>query len=185
MNRKLKLSELNRKSIEDFKASEKTPVVVVLDNIRSHHNVGSIFRTADAFAFEGIYLCGYTPVPPHREIHKTALGATDSVTWKHFATTGEAVEELKNNGFTIISIEQTEKKIMLNEFKKEVSKKYALVFGNEVEGVEQSVIEASDHVIEIPQTGTKHSLNISICAGIVMWEFFRISEIGNQKSETI
>jgi 23S rRNA (guanosine2251-2'-O)-methyltransferase len=173
MNRKLKLSELNRKSIEEFKAGEKAPVIVVLDNIRSHHNVGSIFRTADAFGFEGVYLCGYTPIPPHREIHKTALGATDSVMWKHFTTTNEAVEELKKNGFTILSIEQTENSVSLEKFEAETTKKYALIFGNEVSGVEQDIIDLSDAVIEIPQVGTKHSLNISICAGIVMWEFFR------------
>jgi 23S rRNA (guanosine2251-2'-O)-methyltransferase len=171
MNRKLKLSELNRKSVEEFKASPKKQVIVVLDNIRSHHNVGSIFRTADAFAFEAVYLCGYTPVPPHREIHKTALGATDSVNWKKFETTLSAIDELKKNDFTILCIEQTEDKIMLDQFKKDPSKKYALVFGNEVEGVEQQVIDACEAVIEIPQQGTKHSLNISICAGIVMWEF--------------
>ncbi|HLP10636.1 MAG TPA: RNA methyltransferase [Flavobacteriales bacterium] len=173
MNRKLKLSELNRLSVEAFKAAEKCPVIVVLDNIRSHHNVGSIFRTADAFAFEAIYLCGYTPVPPHREIHKTALGATESVNWKKFETTLDAVNELKQQGYSVICIEQTEHKIMLDKFKKDSTKKYALVFGNEVEGVEQEVINASDAVVEIPQFGTKHSLNISICAGIVMWEFYK------------
>ncbi|HYG51395.1 MAG TPA: RNA methyltransferase [Flavobacteriales bacterium] len=173
MNRKLKLSELNRRSVEEFRALPKQPVIVVLDNIRSHHNVGSIFRTADAFAFEAVYLCGYTPAPPHREIHKTALGATESVSWKKFDTTVDAVQELKKNGYAIISIEQTENKIMLDAFKKDPGKKYALVFGNEVEGVEQAVVDASDTVIELPQLGTKHSLNISICAGIVMWEFFK------------
>jgi len=173
MNRKLKLSELNRKSVEDFKASVKTPVIVVLDNIRSHHNVGSIFRTADAFGFEGVYLCLYTRVAHHREIHKTALGATESVMWKHFASTNEAVVDLKNSGFTVLSIEQTENSIPLEKYEKSSTKKYALVLGNEVSGVEQDIIDLSDDVIEIPQVGTKHSLNISICAGIVMWEFFK------------
>ncbi len=173
MNRKLKLSELNRKSIEEFKAVQKLPVIVVLDNIRSHHNVGSIFRTADAFAFEAIYLCGYTPIPPHREIHKTALGATDSVAWKNFKSTKDAVDELKINGYEILSIEQTSNSISLEKFEISVKNKYAIVFGNEVSGVEQEIIDLSDMVIEIPQIGTKHSLNISICAGITMWQFFK------------
>lgn len=175
MNRKLKLSELNRKTVEEFKAVSKIPVVVVLDNIRSHHNVGSIFRTADAFGFEAIYLCGYTPVPPHREIHKTALGATDSVNWKHIQYTADAVAQLKQNGYEVVSIEQTEKTVSLDKFAPQKNKKYALVFGNEVGGVEQEVIDLCDAVIEIPQVGTKHSLNISVCAGMVMWEFFRNS----------
>lgn len=173
MNRKLKLNELNRKSIDEFKSAEKTPVIIVLDNIRSHHNVGSIFRTADAFAIEAIYLCGYTPVPPHREIHKTALGATDSVTWNYFATTEDAILHLKENGVHLMAIEQTERTIPLNEFKKEKNKKYALIFGNEVGGVEQEIIDQCQDVIEIPQIGTKHSLNISVCAGVLMWEFFK------------
>lgn len=172
-NRKLKLAELNRKSVEEFKQTEKIPVVVVLDNIRSHHNVGSIFRTADAFGLEAIYLCGYTPVPPHREIHKTALGATDAVNWKHFNTTTEAAEALKKEGFTLLSVEQTENKIELNKYPIVKGQKYALVFGNEVDGVDQEIINQSDAVLEIPQVGTKHSLNISICAGIVMWDFFK------------
>lgn len=173
MNRKLKLSELNRKSIEEFKSAKKLPIVVVLDNIRSHHNVGSIFRTADAFGFECIHLCGYTPVPPHREIHKTALGATDSVNWKHYTLTSTSITELKNEGFQVLCVEQTENSISLENFIIEKDTKYALVFGNEVSGIEQEIIDMSNSVIEIPQTGTKHSLNISICAGIVMWEFFK------------
>jgi len=173
MNRKLKLAELNRKSIDEFKAGEKIPVVMVLDNIRSHHNVGSIFRTADAFGFEAVYLCGYTPVPPHREIHKTALGATDSVTWKHYDTVVSCIEKLKTEGYHIISIEQAEKTVSLEKFPMEKNKKYAIVMGNEVDGVGQEAVDASDTVIEIPQVGTKHSLNVSVCAGLVMWEFFR------------
>lgn len=172
MNRKLKLSELNRKSIEEFKAFQKIPVVVVLDNIRSHHNVGSIFRTADAFALEEIILCGYTPVPPHREIHKTALGATDSVNWSFETNTVEAIRKLKEKGYTIVSVEQTEKTVQLHDINISSDQKYALLFGNEVGGVDQEVIDISDIVLEIPQIGTKHSLNISVCAGIVMWCFF-------------
>lgn len=173
MNRKLKLSELNRKSIEDFKKSDKIPIVIVLDNIRSHHNVGSIFRTADAFAISAIYLCGYTPIPPHREIHKTALGATESVDWKFFKTTHDALEELRNNNYKLICIEQAEKKTNLNQLAIDNEAKYAIVFGNEVDGVEQEVLDYCDLVVEIPQVGTKHSLNISICAGIVLWDFFK------------
>jgi tRNA G18 (ribose-2'-O)-methylase SpoU len=173
MNSKLKLNELNRKSVDDLKSGEKTPVIMVLDNIRSHHNVGSIFRTADAFGFEAIYLCGYTPVPPHREIHKTALGATESVNWKHFDAVTKAIAELKDKGYTVISIEQAERTVVLTEFNIEKGKKYAVVMGNEVEGVEQEAVNASDMVIEIPQVGTKHSLNVSVCAGMVMWEFFK------------
>lgn len=173
MNRKLKLNELNRKSIDEFKSAKKTPVIIVLDNIRSHHNVGSIFRTADAFAIEAIYLCGYTPVPPHREIHKTALGATDSVAWNYFTTTQDAINALKEKSIHLIAVEQTEKTISLQDFSKEENKKYALIFGNEVGGVEQEIIDQCNTVIEIPQIGTKHSLNISVCAGILMWEFFK------------
>lgn len=173
MNRKLKLNELNRKSVDEFKAGEKIPVVMVLDNIRSHHNVGSIFRTADGFGFEAVYLCGYTPVPPHREIHKTALGATESVTWKHFVNVMEAIDELKQQGYHVVSIEQAEKTVSLEDFTIEKNKKYAVVMGNEVEGVDQQVVNNSDTVIEIPQVGTKHSLNVSVCAGMVMWEFFK------------
>ncbi len=177
MNRKLKLSELNRKSVQEFRNSEKIPLVIVLDNIRSHHNVGSIFRTADALGIEAIYLCGYTPCPPHREIHKTALGATESVKWKHFDTTNSCLNELLANNFEIIAIEQTEKTVLLSNWRIAKNKKYALVFGNEVGGVEQTIIDRCNLVLEIPQIGTKHSLNISVCAGMVMWEFFKQHEI--------
>ena len=162
--------ELPRLSKEEFKEQQKTPVVIVLDNVRSHLNVGSVFRTADAFLIEAIYLCGITGVPPHRDIHKTALGATDTVAWKYFQSTLEAISELKNDGYKIISIEQAERATMLNEFIPQIGEKYAVVFGNEVEGVEQSVVSVSDIVIEIPQYGMKHSLNIAVSAGVVMWD---------------
>ena len=173
MNRKLKLTELNRLNIEQFKEKTKMPLVVVLDNIRSHHNVGSIFRTADAFPVEAVYLCGYTPVPPHREIQKTALGATDSVNWKHFENTQQALDELKAEGYQVIAIEQTEKTSLLQDFPISKTEKYALIFGNEVGGIEQEIIDQCHAVIEVPQEGTKHSLNISVCGGVVLWEFFR------------
>lgn len=162
--------ELPRLSKEEFKEQSKTPVVIVLDNVRSHLNVGSVFRTADAFLIEAIYLCGITGIPPHRDIHKTALGATDTVAWKHFASTAEAIDELKKNGFKIISIEQAENATMLDVFVPVVEQKYAVVFGNEVEGVEQDVVSASDIVIEIPQYGMKHSLNIAVSVGVVVWD---------------
>ncbi|MDP2723739.1 MAG: RNA methyltransferase [Bacteroidales bacterium] len=168
--RKLKNEELNRISVEDFKKADKLPLVVVLDNIRSQSNIGSVFRTSDAFAIEQVYLCGITATPPHREIHKTALGATDSVDWEYKSSTLEAITELKNRGYQIISIEQTEKAISLPHFMPQKNKKYALVFGNEVNGVEDAVIQQSDSCIEIPQWGTKHSLNISVSAGIVLWD---------------
>lgn len=171
--RKLSMDELDRKSVDEFKRSEKTPVMVVMDNIRSMHNVGSVFRTADAFLLEGIYLCGYTPQPPHRDINKTALGATDTVTWKHFATTVEAVQQLKESGYRIYAIEQVEKSISLESFSIGEIEKVAVVFGNEVTGVEQEVIALCDGCIEIPQLGMKHSLNISVAAGIVLWEIVR------------
>jgi 23S rRNA (guanosine2251-2'-O)-methyltransferase len=170
MNRKLKLEELNRPDLEQFKSSKKKPVVIVLDNIRSFNNVGSIFRTADAFAIEKIILCGITPAPPHRDIHKTALGATDSVLWDYEKNTTDAVKKLKDEGYTIASIEQAEHKVFLQDVKPAPNSKIALVFGHEVDGVEQEIIDMSDLVIEIPQYGTKHSINISVCAGIVMWE---------------
>jgi 23S rRNA (guanosine2251-2'-O)-methyltransferase len=171
--RKLKNSELNRISLEEFKNSQKTPIVVILDNIRSLNNIGSVFRTSDAFLIEKIFLCGITAKPPHKDIHKTALGATDSVTWEYIKDTSEAVIELKKEGYIIISIEQTEKAIMLHDFTIEEDKKYAVIFGNEVKGVQQEVVNMSDYAVEIPQIGTKHSLNISVSAGIVLWDFFR------------
>ncbi len=168
--RKLQNSELIRKSVDEFKQSSKTPIIIVLDNVRSLNNVGSVFRTADAFLVEAVYLCGITGCPPNTEIQKTALGATNSVLWKYFKTTIEAVEELKQNNYLVYSIEQTEKAIMLNEFIPQKEKRVAIVFGNEVKGVEQEVVDASTGVIEIPQLGTKHSLNISVSVGIVVWD---------------
>jgi len=168
--RKLLNEELPRLTPEQFKAGDKTPIVIVLDNVRSHLNVGSVFRTADAFLIEAIYLCGITGTPPHRDIHKTALGATETVTWKFFFNTIDAMNELKAEGYNIISIEQAEYATMLNQFKPVPKQKYAVVFGNEVEGVEQEIINASHFVIEIPQLGTKHSLNISVSAGVVIWD---------------
>lgn len=171
--KKLANEELQRKTTEEFKQAEKNKIILVLDNIRSMNNVGSAFRTADAFLLEAIYLCGVTACPPHPEIHKTALGATDTVSWKHFKSTADCVLELKQKGYTVCSVEQADQSVMLNEFKKEAGKKYALVFGNEVYGVEQEVINASDFVIEIPQFGSKHSLNVSVSIGIVCWELVR------------
>lgn len=171
--RKLKNSELNRISIEEFKSSEKTPIVVILDNIRSLNNIGSVFRTSDAFLIEKIYLCGITAKPPHKDIHKTALGATDSVDWEYSKNTIDVVRKLKEDGYTILSIEQTEKAIMLQEFILESNQKYVVVFGNEVKGVQQEVVDESNCTIEIPQFGTKHSFNISVSAGIVLWELFK------------
>jgi len=173
MNRKLRNEELNRISIDEFKIVEKTPIVIVLDNIRSLNNIGSVFRTADAFLIEAVYLCGITAKPPHREIQKTALGATETVEWKHFESTTEAITQLKTNGYNIAAIEQAENSTMLNDYSLNSNEKLAIVFGNEVKGVTQEVVDLSDAVIEIPQFGTKHSLNISISAGIVIWELFR------------
>lgn len=167
--RKLSMDELNRKSTDEFKKAEKLPIIIVLDNVRSMNNVGSVFRTADAFLVEAIYLCGVTATPPHREIQKTALGATETVNWKHFETTLEAVNSLKNAGYKVYAVEQAEQSIMLNKFTSD-SNKIALVFGNEITGVEQAAIDVCDACIEIPQYGTKHSLNISVSAGIVVWE---------------
>ncbi len=170
--RKLKLDELNRVDIEEFKEQEKLPVVVVLDNVRSMHNVGSIFRTSDGFAVEKVVLCGITAQPPHREIEKTALGATQSVDWIHFEDTSLAIDSLRDLGYQIIAIEQAENSTMLNTFKPDPKAKYALIFGNEVNGVSDEAMEKIDSCIEIPQFGTKHSFNIVISAGIVLWDFF-------------
>jgi 23S rRNA (guanosine2251-2'-O)-methyltransferase len=168
--RKLKNEELGRLSAEEFKSSGKLPVVLVLDNVRSLHNVGSVFRTADAFRLQAIYLCGYTGFPPDREINKTALGATETVDWKYFKTTAEAIAELKANHFKIYSVEQAENALLLNKVSFKGKENIALVFGNEVYGVEQDIINLSDACIEIPQLGSKHSLNISVAVGIVCWE---------------
>lgn len=170
--RKLKITELNRLSAEEFKNVEKLPLVVVLDNIRSLHNIGSVFRTSDAFRVANIYLCGITATPPHAEIHKTALGAEDTVDWKYFNDTLDAVKELRDNGFDIFSVEQVEGSVMLENFEPEKGRKYAVILGNEVKGVRQDVVDASDGCIEIPQYGTKHSLNVSVTSGIVIWDLF-------------
>ena len=170
--RKLKLDELNRVDIAAFKEQEKLPVIVVLDNVRSMHNVGSVFRTADGFSVEQVFLCGITAQPPHREIEKTALGATQSVTWRHFEDTLVAIEHLRKDGYQIIAIEQAEGSTMLNTFEPDAAAKYALIFGNEVTGVSDEAMSTIDHCIEIPQFGTKHSFNIVISAGIVLWDFF-------------
>jgi tRNA G18 (ribose-2'-O)-methylase SpoU len=171
--RKLENSELERKSIEDFKKSEKTPLILVLDDIRSLHNIGSVFRTADAFLIEKIYLCGITATPPNKEIHKTALGATDTVAWEHNKNILEVIEDLKKENVITLAIEQVESAVFLQDFKVEPNKKYALVFGNEVFGVSQEAVAQCDGCIEIPQLGTKHSLNISVSAGIVVWDLFQ------------
>lgn len=171
--RKLKITELNRISVEEFKEAEKLPLVVVLDNIRSLHNIGSVFRTSDAFRIECIYLCGITAVPPHPEMHKTALGAEFTVDWKYVDNAVEAVDNLKSEGYIVYSVEQAEGSVMLNEFVPDKTKKYAVVMGNEVKGVQQEVIDHSHGCIEIPQYGTKHSLNVSVTAGIVIWDLFK------------
>lgn len=174
MNRKLKLWELERPSVEEYKDTKRFPIILVLDNIRSLNNVGTFFRTGDAFNIEQIILCGITPCPPHREIQKTALGATESVQWSYCSNCIEAIEELKNQGVKICSIEQVENPILLHDMEIESDTRYAIVMGNEVDGVQQKVIDASDFSIEIPQFGTKHSLNVSVCAGIVLWEFVKV-----------
>ncbi|MCU4177661.1 RNA methyltransferase [Carboxylicivirga sp. N1Y90] len=170
--RKLKNSELNRLSVESFKKADKTPIVVVLDNIRSLNNVGSVFRTSDGLKVEKIVLCGITASPPNKEIHKTALGAEDSVDWEYFEKTEEAVNKLKEDNYTICSIEQVENSVSLPDFEPQKDKRYAIILGNEVKGVQQKIVDMSDMSIEIPQFGTKHSFNVSVTAGIVLWELF-------------
>lgn len=170
--RKLKNSELTRLSVDEFKETQKTPLIIVLDNIRSLNNIGSVFRTSDAFLIEKIYLCGITAKPPHKDIHKTALGSTDTVAWEYAESTLDVIEKLKKSQVVICAIEQAENAIMLNDFKPKAKCTYALVFGNEVKGVSQEVVNASDVVIEIPQFGTKHSLNISVSCGVVIWDVF-------------
>jgi tRNA G18 (ribose-2'-O)-methylase SpoU len=171
--RKLNIEELNRISIEAFKEVKKIPLVVVLDNVRSQNNIGSIFRTADAFLVEEVFLCGITATPPNADIHKTALGAENSVQWRYFPETISAIHELKTNGYTVFAIEQAENSLSLESLSLDKNKKYAIVLGHEVHGVQQTVIDASDNCIEIPQYGTKHSLNVSVTGGIVIWDFFR------------
>ena len=170
--RKLENSELDRKSIEGFKQSEKTPIILVLDDIRSLHNIGSVFRTSDAFLIEKIYLCGITATPPNKEIHKTALGATETVAWEHCDSVLEVIETLKKEKVMTLAIEQVESAIFLQDFEVKKGKKYALIFGNEVYGVSQEAVAICDGCIEIPQLGTKHSLNIAVSAGIVVWDLF-------------
>ena len=169
--RKLKITELNRLTTEEFKSRKKTPLVIVLDNVRSLHNVGSVFRTSDAYLVETVCLCGITSTPPHAEIHKSALGAENSVDWVYFEDTLEAIKELKTKGFEVLAIEQAEGSTMLNQLEINPAGKYAVVLGNEVKGVQQAVVDACDGCIEIPQYGTKHSLNVSVTAGIIIWEF--------------
>lgn len=175
--RKLLNKELNRLSPEAFKEVEKLKVVIVLDNVRSQHNIGSVFRTSDAFLMEAIHLCGITATPPNREIHKTALGATDSVNWKYFETTEQSIDYLRKEGYKIFAIEQAEESISLENFKISKNEKIALVFGNEVDGVNEHIMQMVDGCIEIPQYGTKHSLNISVSAGIVIWEISKLYDI--------
>lgn len=172
MNRKLKNSELGRKDVAQYKEATKTPLIIILDNIRSLNNIGSVFRTADAFLVEKIYLCGITAQPPHRDIQKTALGATDSVDWEYVEDTVALSRKLKEQGVQLCAVEQAENSVMLQDVHLEAGKKYALIFGNEVKGVQQEVVSLSDTVVEIPQFGTKHSLNISVSVGITVWDFF-------------
>lgn len=169
--RKIRNDELGRKSVEEFKQAPKRPLILVLDDVRSLNNIGSILRTADAFLCEAVYLCGITACPPHREIHKTALGAEDSVNWKYFENCEDALKDLKSNGFTIVAIEQAEGGISLKEFQPETKKKYAYVLGHEVNGVSEKALAICDLALEIPQQGTKHSINVAVCAGIVVWDF--------------
>lgn len=173
--RKLTVEDLNRIDIATFKQSEKLPLIIVLDNIRSLHNVGSVLRTADAFRLEAVYMCGITATPPSPEIHKTALGAEDSVTWRYYEDTLQAVTELKAEGYTVLAVEQVEGSLKLGEFSFTPGQRYALVMGNEVKGVQQAVVDACDQALEIPQYGTKHSMNVSVTAGIVMWEVERVN----------
>lgn len=166
-----KITELNRLSVEEFKSEPKIPLIIVLDNVRSLNNIGSVFRTSDAFLVEAVYLCGITATPPNVEIHKTALGAENSVAWAYYSDTDPAVEELKKNGYTLCAVEQAQNSIMLDELQLDSAKKYAVVLGNEVKGVQQDVVSRCDCCVEIPQYGTKHSLNVSVAAGMVIWEF--------------
>jgi tRNA G18 (ribose-2'-O)-methylase SpoU len=170
--RKLENSELDRLSVDAFKSTEKTPLIIILDNIRSLNNIGSVFRTSDAFLIEKIYLCGITATPPHKDIHKTAVGSTDTVAWEYVENTIDIINKLKSENVIIASVEQAENAVMLNDFKPQPNTTYALVFGNEVKGVTQDVVSASDVILEIPQFGTKHSLNISVSCGVVVWDVF-------------
>ena len=169
--RKLRVTEMNRLTVDEFKAADKLPLIVVLDDVRSMYNVGSVLRSCDAFRVEEVLLCGITACPPHPEIHKTALGAEDSVSWRHYESAMEAVAELKSRGVRVMAVEQCEGSTMLNDFTPEEGRRYAVVLGNEVKGVHQEVVDACDGCLEIPQFGTKHSLNVSVTAGIVVWKF--------------
>lgn len=171
--RKLENSELNRKSISDFKKAEKTPLVIILDNIRSLHNIGSVFRTADAFLIEKIYLCGITAKPPHKEIHKTALGATETVAWEYTDNVLDAIKVLQEESMEVYAVEQVENSVFLQDFMPAENKRYGIVFGNEVKGVSQEAVTLCNGTVEIPQLGTKHSLNISVSVGIVVWDIFQ------------
>lgn len=175
--RKLKITELNRISTQEFKEAEKLPLIVVLDQVRSLYNVGSVFRSSDAFRVEALYLCGITATPPNPEIHKTALGAEDSVEWTYFKSTQDAVKQLKEQGIEVWSVEQVEGSVMLQNFRPQKNKRYAIILGNEVKGVQQDVVDMCDGCIEIPQFGTKHSLNVSVTAGILIWEFARLIKL--------
>ena len=178
-HKKLSNTDLDRLDADSFKAMQKSPIVVVLDNVRSLNNVGAFFRTSDAFAVNSIFLCGITAQPPHREINKTALGATESVDWQHFESTLKALHQLKTEGYKLVAIEQTEQSTALQEFEQKKNDKIAVIFGHEVKGVDQAVIDLCDEVIEIRQFGTKHSLNVSVCAGIILWELAK-GKIQNQ-----
>lgn len=171
--RKLTIEELERMDVAAFKQAKKLPLVMVLDNVRSLHNVGSVLRTADAFRVEAVYMCGITATPPSAEIHKTALGAEDSVSWRHYADTLQAVRELREAGYVVLAVEQVEGSLKLGDFRFDPAKRYALVMGHEVKGVRQDVVDACHQALEVPQFGTKHSLNVSVTAGLVIWEVFR------------
>ncbi len=171
--RKLKNSELNRKSIQEYKQSDKTPITIIMDNIRSLNNIGSIFRTGDGFLIEKVILCGISATPPHRDIHKTALGATESVDWEYYENTTDAVSHLKKEGYTIIAVEQAVGSILLQDFVHTRGSSYAVIFGHEVKGISQDIVDMCDYCVEIPQFGTKHSFNVAVSAGIVLWEIYR------------
>ena len=177
--KKLRTIEMQRLSVDEFRKAEKLPLIVVLDDVRSMHNVGSVFRTGDAFRIEAVYLCGITSTPPMAEIHKTALGAEDSVSWRYFKDVMEAVETLKADGYEVYSVEQAHSSTMLQDFTPIINKKYAVILGNEVKGVHQEVVDASDGCLEIPQFGTKHSMNVSVTAGIIIWHFAKHLMLNN------
>jgi tRNA G18 (ribose-2'-O)-methylase SpoU len=178
--RKLEMQELNRKSVAEFKSADKIPLIIVLENVRSMHNVGSIFRTADAFLLEGIYLCGFTPRPPHRDIHKTALGATDTVRWQYIESATALARDLQGEGYELFAVEQVENSVPLQSFSLSMDRKMAIIFGNEVSGVSEELLKLCKGSLEIPQWGMKHSLNVSVAAGIAIWELTKNRLIGNK-----